>query len=118
MEKAKRHSYAYKSMISTIGIYKKQATLRFTAMVSKKFMTLIPNDVDRVDIFIDEKGIEVVPNKDGEFAICQNGSGFGLRVTIPMYLVDKYNLHNGNYETDINKNGTIHVYLTKEVNNA
>lgn len=118
MEKAKRHSYAYKSMISTIGIYKKQATLRFTTVLSTKFIDLIPKDVYRVDIYVDDKGIEVVPNKDGDFAICQNGSGRGLRVTIPMYLVKKYNLHNGNYKTDINENGIIHVYLTKEVNNA
>lgn len=115
MEKATKHTNAYTQMISIVAIYEKQAQLRFTALVAETFFEMIDDDIYSVDLYVDKENIEIVPNKNGEFTVSNNKSNSGFRVALPMYLVKKYNLHSGHYETEVKDNGTIHIYLTRGV---
>lgn len=121
MEKAKRYTYGYKNDAARLHVGYKQSVITIPVYVCKKIndrWSILGIDTDIVTLSVDDKIIDIIPAKessDETYALCYNGTGSGRKVTLPMYLVEKYGFYDGYFRTEVLKNGTLRVKLTERL---
>ena len=70
-----------------------------------------------VDMYIDEKRLLIKPNNSsGEFILSHNGSSpNGRNVSFPQSYLEKYNVREGHYRCDVDKEGAVYIQLDRRV---
>lgn len=68
-----------------------------------------------VDLWIDKTTILIEPNNEaGEFALSTNGANSSGRIVrLPAKYIERYDVREGHYDCDVDKDGKITIHLDK-----
>ena len=121
MEKAKRNTYSYKNNVVRLHIKRPQSIISIPSFVCRQLndrWDILGIDTDIIELMVDEGNIEILPaecSSNTTYVLGSNGSGAGRKVTLPLYLVDKFDLIDGYYRADVRNDGVLHVSLREKV---
>jgi len=117
----KRYTFGYKNDVARLHIKNPQSTISIPAFVCRQLFdkwSALGIDTDIITYSLDNTKILIVPastSSDETFVLSTNGSGAGRKVTLPLYLVEKYKLQNGYYRIRVSKDGALEINLKERV---
>ena len=117
----KRYTFGYKNNVARLHIKTPQSIVSIPAFVCRQLLDKWTNlgiETDIITYAIDDTEIIITPaltSSDETFVLSTNGSGAGRKVTIPLYLVDKYSLKAGYYHISVLDDGALQINLKERV---
>lgn len=117
----KRYTFGYKNDVARLHIKNPQSIVSIPAFVCRQLFdkwSALGIDTDIITYSLDNTKILIVPastSSDETFVLSTNGSGAGRKVTLPLYLVEKYKLQNGYYRIRVGKDGALEINLKERV---
>ena len=117
----KRYTFGYKNDVARLHIKNPQSTISIPAFVCRQWfdkLYVLGLFTDIITLSVDESEIKISPasiSSDETFVLCTNGSGAGRKVTLPLYLVDKYDLKAGYYHISVLDDGALQINLKERV---
>lgn len=117
----KRYTFGYKNDVARLHIKNPQSIVSIPAFVCRQLFdkwSVLGIDTDIITYSLDNTKILIVPastSSDETFVLSTNGSGAGRKVTLPLYLVEKYKLQNGYYRIRVGKDGSLEINLKERV---
>ena len=121
MKAKKRYTYGYKNDAVRLHIKSPQSILSIPAFVCRKLFDrweVLGIDTDIIELDVENSIINVTPalcSSRFTFVLSTNGSGAGRKVTIPAYIVKEFDLVDGYYRVEVQKDGTLHVNLKERL---
>lgn len=111
----------YKKNIVRLYIKIPQSTISIPAFVCRQLFakwSVLGIDTDIITFSMDDTEIRVAPasiSSNETFVLSTNGTGAGRKITLPLYLVKKYGIETGYYETNVLDDGELQIILKERV---